>query len=52
MFSMAWHNTSVHQGLCFHYGSHYQAIVKDRSFQVEDTVPIGLGRNQAWMHQF
>ncbi len=35
-----------HQGLCFHYGSHYQAIVKDKSFRMDGRVPIGLGRNQ------
>jgi len=36
-----------HQGFCFHYGSHYQATTKDRSFQMDSRVPTCLGRNQA-----
>jgi hypothetical protein len=39
-----------HQKLCFHYGFHYQATLKDKSLQVDDKVPTSLGKNQVVLH--
>jgi len=39
-----------HQGFCFHYASHYQVIMKDKSFRVDSKVPVGLGKNQIALH--
>ncbi len=44
-----WHGTILkvfHQGFYFHYGSHYEVIVEDRSFQMDGIMLISLGRNQ------
>jgi len=51
--SFQWHGPLLpmfHQGFCFHYGSHYQSIMKDKSFWMDDRVPTSLGKNQATLH--
>jgi hypothetical protein len=48
---MAHHNTiGVHQEFFFYYGSHYQAIIKNIFFQMDNKVPTDLGKNQVETH--